>query len=264
VAVARDAVEDSSGRETVGSVLRACQLLGQFSAERPVITLAELTATSGFNKPTVHRLMSTLVEAGWVHRDHSGAYRVRMPMFTIGAAALAGFDLRTEARPELEALASDFGDTAFLMVPSAAGAVCIDRVEGGKPMVLAAVSIGSVLPYHAAAAPVAMAAFDSELRRRVLGDPLPAFTEMTHSDPEEFASHLDQVRAEGVSRSRNDYLNGVSAVAAPILGSRDSLVGTISLGGHSEDFTGTDGDVRAEAVRAAAKRLSDSLDAARL
>lgn len=176
---------------------------------------------------------------------------------------LAGFDLRTEARPELEALASDFGDTAFLMVPSAAGAVCIDRVEGGKPMVLAAVSIGSVLPYHAAAAPVAMAAFDSELRSRALRDPLPAFTEMTLSDPGEFASHLDQVRAEGVSRSRNDYLNGVSAVAAPILGSRDSLVGTISLGGHSEDFTGSDGDARAEAVRAAAKRLSDALNAAR-
>ncbi len=63
-----------------------------------------------------------------------------------------------------------------------------------------------------------MVAFDSELRRRVLREPLPAFTEMTQSDPGEFASHLVHVRAEGVSRSRNDYLNGVSAVADPILG----------------------------------------------
>ena len=42
--VVHEAVEDGAGRETVTSVLRACQLLGQFGAERPVITLAELTA----------------------------------------------------------------------------------------------------------------------------------------------------------------------------------------------------------------------------
>ncbi|MFR9730684.1 IclR family transcriptional regulator [Saccharopolyspora sp. MS10] len=259
----REAVEDGSGRETVGSVLRACQLLGQFGAERPVITLAELTAASGLNKPTVHRLMSSFVEAGWVHRDHSGAYRVRMPVFAIGSAALAGFDLRTEARPELEALASRFGDTAFLMVPSGAGAVCIDRVEGGKPMVLAAVAIGSVLPFHAAAAPVAMVAFDPELRRRVLAEPLPAFTGETFVDPAEFAAHLDEVRAGGVARSRDDYLQGVSAVAAPVLGSGGSLIGTISLGGHSDDFTGAPGDLRAAEVRAAAERLTGSLSTAR-
>lgn len=259
-----EAAEDGAGRETVGSVLRACQLLGHFSAERPVITLAELTAVSGLNKPTVHRLMSSFVEAGWMHRDHSGAYRVRMPVFTIGAAALAGFDLRTEARPELEALAERFGDTAFLMVPSGAGAVCIDRVEGGKPMVLAAVAIGSVLPFHAAAAPVAMVAFDAELRRRVLREALPAFTDATMVDPEEFAEYLDRARADGIARSRNDYLHGVSAVAAPVLGSGESLIGTISLGGHSDDFAGDAGDDRAEAVRAAARRLSTTLNAARI
>ncbi|MFF5986229.1 IclR family transcriptional regulator [Prauserella flavalba] len=263
--MAQEALQDgSAGRETVTSVLRACQLLGHFSADRPVITLAELTATTGLNKPTVHRLMSSFVEAGWVHRDHTGAYRIRMPVFTIGAAALSGFDLRTEARPELEALAQRFGDTAFLMVPSDAGAVCIDRVEGGKPMALAAISVGSVLPFHAAAAPVVMAAFDPEIRRRVLKGRLEAFTEETHIDPAALESHLERVRTEGISRSHDDYLRGVSAVAAPVLGRHGSLTGTISLGGHSEDFAGAEGEARAEAVRAAADRLSTTVRASRL
>ena len=118
-------------------------------------------------------------------------------MFAIGAAALAEFDLRAEARPTLEQLAKRFGDTAFLMVPEEAGAVCIDRVEGGKPLVVAGIGIGSVLPYHAAAAPVAMVAFDPQLRARVLAGPLPAFTARTHVNAEEFARHLDRVRADG-------------------------------------------------------------------
>lgn len=252
--------EDVVGsRETVGSVLRACQLLGEFGADRPVITLAELTASSGLNKPTVHRLMTSFVEAGWVDRDSAGAYRIRMPLFAIGAAALSGFDLRVEARPELEDLAARFGDTAFLMVPSDAGAVCIDRVEGGKPMVLAGVAVGSVLPFHAAAAPVAMVAFDPALRARVLVAPMPSYTEHTHVDPVEFAGHLDTVREEGVSRSRDDYLTGVSAVAAPVLGPGPALVATISLGGRSEDFAATEGEKRAAAIRDAAARLSGTV-----
>jgi DNA-binding IclR family transcriptional regulator len=257
--------EEAGGpRETVSAVLKACALLGYFGADRPVITLAELTAESGLNKPTVHRLMTTFVEAGWVSRDPAGAYRVRMPLFTIGAAALAEFDLRSEARPALEALAGEFGDTAFLMVPAEAGAVCIDRVEGGKPLVLGGIGIGTVLPYHAAAAPVAMAAFDPAIRTRVLTDPLPAFTSATHVDRAELAAHLDAVRLEGLSRSRDDYLTGVSAVAAPILGHGGSLVATLSLGGRSEDFAGADGESRAAAVRSAAARLSATVEAARL
>ncbi|MBC3191515.1 IclR family transcriptional regulator [Pseudonocardia sp. C8] len=240
----------------MGSVLRACRLLEQFGAHRPVITLAELTAASGLNKPTVHRLMTSFVEAGWVHRDPAGAYRIRMPVFAVGAAALAEFDLRTEARPALEDLAARFGDTAFLMVPSDAGAVCIDRVEGGKPLVVAGIGIGSVLPYHAAAAPVVMTAFDQAIRERVLAAGLAAFTETTYVDPVAFAAHLDEVRAAGVAVSRDDFLRGVSAVAAPVLGRDRALEATISLGGRSEDFTGPEGDVRAAAVRKAARRLS--------
>jgi DNA-binding IclR family transcriptional regulator len=250
--------EDAGGRETVGSVLRACALLSHFGADRPVITLAELTALSGLNKPTVHRLMTTFVEAGWVQRDTLGAYRVRMPLYAIGAAALAEFDLRTEARPMLEELAARFGDTAFLMVPAETGAVCIDRVAGWKPLVLAATRVGAVLPYHVAAAPVVMAAFDPEIRERVLAAPA---TAEKYPEVAEYAALLDQVRAEGIT-VRSDYLVGVSAIAAPVLDADGALVATISLGGGSDAFAGEEGTLRANAIRTAAATLSSTVGAA--
>ncbi len=251
----------ATSRETVGSVLRGCRRREHFGADRPVITLAELTAASGLNKPTVHRLMTSFVEAGWVHRDAVGAYRIRMPVFAVGAAALAEFDLRAEARPVLEDLAARFGDTAFLMVPADAGAVCIDRVEGGKPLVVAGIGIGTVLPFHAAAAPVVMAAFDSAVRERLLARELPAFTAATQTDPAGLVAHLEEVRASGVAVSRDDYLGGVSAVAAPVLGVDGVLVATVSLGGRSEDFTGAEGEQRAAAVVEAGRGLSTTVGA---
>ncbi|MFY0405511.1 IclR family transcriptional regulator [Solicola sp. PLA-1-18] len=247
-------------QETVGSVLRACRLLGSFGVDRPVVTLAELTADSGLNKPTVHRLMSTFVAAGWVSRDAAGAYRVRLPLFAIASAALGELDLRDHARGELDGLATGFGNTAFLMVPSEAGAVVIDRVEGGRSLQVAGLSVGTVLPFHAAAAPVVMAAFDDESRAALLARDLPSYTPLTLTDHDLLERRLAEVRDAGWASSHADYLSGVSAVAAPVTsGPSAELVATLSLGGPSDDFEGPALDERVAAVRVAAGRLSDSL-----
>ncbi|KAJ1683794.1 hypothetical protein LUZ63_020939 [Rhynchospora breviuscula] len=202
--------------------------------------------------------MSTFVEAGWVSRDAQGAYRIRMSMFVVASAALAEGDLRSLARPELEALARRFGDTAFLMVPADAGAVVVDRVEGGRSLQVAGLGVGTVLPFHAAAGPVLMAAYDDALRARLLAGPADPFTASTLTDPAALAARLDAVRADGVSTSRGDYLDGVAAVAAPILGRSGELVATLSLGGPEADFTGDGAHGRLDAVREAAARLTEA------
>lgn len=246
-------------RETVGSVLRACTLLGFFSAARPVVTLAELAVESGLNKPTVHRLMSTFVEAGWVDRDAQGAYSIRMPLFVIASAALADGDLRALARSDLEALAARFGDTAFLMLPADAGAVVVDRVQGGRSLQVTGIGVGTVLPFHAAAGPVVMAAYDDAIRRRLLAAPATAYTDATLVEADALEARLQEVRRDGGALSHGDYLDGVSAVAAPVLGRAGELVATLSLGGPSSDFTEAAGAERFTAVVEAADRLTQSL-----
>ncbi|MCH1868808.1 IclR family transcriptional regulator [Nocardioides sp. CFH 31398] len=249
-----------SERETVGSVMRACALLGLFSAARPVVTLAEMATESGLNKPTVHRLMSTLVEAGWVDRDAQGAYSIRMPLFVIASAALADGDLRALARSDLEALAGRFGDTAFLMLPADAGAVVVDRVQGGRSLQVTGIGVGTVLPFHAAAGPVVMAAYDDAIGRRMLASPAEAYTDATVVDPGSLEARLATVRRDGGTVSHGDYLDGVSAVAAPVLGRGGELVATLSLGGPSSDFRDAAGEERFTAVREAAARLTRSLE----
>ncbi len=230
--------EAGGNRDVVGAVLKACTLLGNFGSDRPFWTLNDLTSASGMNKTTVHRLMATLIQAGWVARTDEGAYRIAMPVFEIGSAALVKLDIRSAAKPFMSELASAFGNTAYLMVPAEQGAVCIDLLEGRNSLVVAGINIGSVMPYHAAAGPIVMLAHSQALRDRWITADLPAITDRTVTDPDTLIEHLDAVVASGYSLSNSDYLPGVAAVGAPIRGRDGSVVASISVGGRAEEFEG--------------------------
>jgi DNA-binding IclR family transcriptional regulator len=248
--------EGQPNREIVGAVLKACSLLEHFGTDRPIWTLNELTAASGMNKTTVHRLMATLIHAGWVDRTEDGGYRVAMRVFEVGSGALVRLDIRSAAKPYMVDLANTFGDTSYLMVPSDQGAVCIDKLEGHNPLVVAGISIGSVMPYHAAAGPIVMLAHSDDLRRRWLADDLPSFTDRTITDGALLATHLDEIRAAGYSVSNADYLAGVAAVAAPIFDRAGAVVASISIGGRVEVFDGETLDGKIDKVRTAAAAIS--------
>lgn len=248
--------ESQAGRDIVGAVLKACSLLEHFDVARPTWTLNDLTAASGMSKTTVHRLMTTLIHAGWIDRAAEGSYRVAMPVFEIGSAALVQLDIRTAARSFMVELAENFGDTAYLMVPAAEGAVCIDRLEGNNPLVVAGINIGSVMPYHAAAGPMVMLAYSEDLRQRWVQDGLPSFTDRTLTSAAELTAHLDAVKEAGYAVSNSDYLSGVAAVGAPIFGHGGSVVASISIGGRAEAFEGPALSEKTEHVREAAARLT--------
>ncbi len=248
--------EAPAGRDVVGAVLKACALLEHFGADRPVWTLNELTAASGMNKTTVYRLMATLIHAGWVDRTEEGAYRIAMPVFEIGSAALAKLDIRSAAKPFMAELATAFGNTAYLMVPAEQGAVCIDLLEGRNSLVVAGITVGSVMPYHAAAGPTVMLAHSKELRDKWVHDGLPAITDRTITDAGKLAEHLDEIAEAGYSVSNSDYLPGVAAVAAPILGRDGSVVASISVGGRAEEFEGEALAAKIEKVCTAGARIT--------
>lgn len=247
-------------RNYVGSLLKACRLLGYFSHEQPELTLAILAERSGLNKTTVHRLLTTLVMAGWLTRGEGNTYRLTMRVFQIGSIALAGTNLPTEAKPFLRQLAERFGDTAYLMVPSGTVAVCIDSVTGDSPVRVNAVSIGTSLPLHAAAGPITMLAYRPDLLEAVLESPLASFTEHTATTRADLEGRLAVIRENGYGESDRDYLAQVAAVAAPVFDSSGSLIATLSLGGTADSILGTRRDEIVAAVVEGAQGLTARLN----
>lgn len=230
-------VTDIDPKNIVGSIIKGAQLLELFSVDRREVSLAEFVSEAGYNKTTTYRLLQTLVTVGWLVRSANGGYRLGAQMLVLGAIARADLDLRNEAIPFMRRLADELGDTAFLMVPGPQGAVTIELSVGTNPVQVHGLSVGSVLPYHAAAGPVVLAAFSPAIEARVLRGKRKVFTDKTATSEGKLRTKFAEVRERGYSLSMEDYMGGVCAVGAPVLNAEGEAVAALSVGGPTHRFT---------------------------
>lgn len=107
----------------VGVLDKAVSVLRQ--AARGPCTLAELQAGTGIPRATVHRLAAALCAHGLLRRDAAGRYDLGADLAALGRVAATRFPLAALARPALEALRNDTGETVQLYVPEGAGRRCV-------------------------------------------------------------------------------------------------------------------------------------------
>src|SRR4029079_14277285 len=104
---------------------------------------------------TVSRQLGTLVESGYAeHEPETGRYRPGIRLVHIANLVLLKLDVRGVARPQLEALVDDTGETATLSVAGDPDAGTIVFVRGahyvqgvtqlGRPSVAHATAAGKV------------------------------------------------------------------------------------------------------------------------
>ena len=108
---------------------RALRVLDAFAEVGGDAGTNELARATGINASTVSRILATLAAAGYVQHDPAtGRYRIGLQVLRLSSHALGGLDLRAAARPHLDALVDETGETATLSVPGDPDAVTIDYV----------------------------------------------------------------------------------------------------------------------------------------
>src|SRR3546814_20704444 len=89
-------------------------------------------------KPTIHRLLTDLVDAGFVDKLPWGRYQVGMRLFELGTLARGPATLRSLALPHLHSLYRDTGYTVYLTVTDQGHAVQIERLPApNRPQIQA-------------------------------------------------------------------------------------------------------------------------------
>jgi len=205
----------------------------------------EIARRTGINASTVSRLLATLASARFVeHVSASGRYRLSLRLIELGNAVLGRLDLRELARPHLQALVRETGETATLSAPGEHDAITIDFAHSSS-VVQSVAQLGRPSVGHATAAGKVMLAFgDVELP----SEPLTAFTARTISTRAALARELEHVRERGFAEAREEREEGLAAIAAPVRDSAGALAGIIGLQGPAPRFD-------AVAVRVAAPIL---------
>jgi DNA-binding IclR family transcriptional regulator len=237
------------------AALRAIRLLKLFSNEKPEMTLAELSKTSGLNKTTTHRLLRALQSESLIERNPAtSAYSLGPGLMALGVQALASSDLRRRVRPILRSLANESGETATLEVPVESSMLILDEVAGGH-VIQAAGNVGTIWPLHATSTGKAFLAFDENGLER-LADDLPSLTGNTLVHKDMFQRQLMDIRKRGYAISVDELEDGFTAVATVIRGALGDVQAALSIGGPTRRISAARRAELGTSLCQAAARLS--------
>jgi len=222
----------SSRRELVGTLERGLAVLEALAEHAGVQgrTLTEISELVDMNVSTTSRILSTLLEWGYVRRL-GDRYGLGLRTLGLGKALLGNLDLRQEARSELEELSHDVELTCHLGVLDRGEVVYIDKVEPSTPFQMRS-RIGERMPAHCTALGKAALAFSpATVVTSILAGPLNAQTRKTVVKPDELRRQLQEIRRLGYAIDDEENEEGVRCVGGPVFDHRGHLIAAISVSG---------------------------------
>ncbi|KKM09794.1 hypothetical protein SY88_16465 [Clostridiales bacterium PH28_bin88] len=232
--------QDREGTQAIRSVRRALEILSSFNADKPEWNLLELSEHLGMHKSTIHRLVLSLCDGGFLERNPSTKkYRLTLKLVELGTLVLSQMDLRKEAFPYLQELSDRVGETVHLVVRDGADAIYIEKVE--RPNAVVRYSrVGKRLPLYCTAVGKVLLAGrpDEEIRSIVSASSPVALTSNTLTDKEALYEHILRVRSWGFATDNEELEYGLQCFAAPIRNHRGEVVAAVSISGSPVRFQG--------------------------
>jgi IclR family acetate operon transcriptional repressor len=217
----------------VAAVERALAVLDALGDSGSELGTNEIARRTGINASSVSRLLATLAGAGMVeHVEATGRYRLGLRLLQLGNAVLARLDLREIARPHLQALVDETGETATLSAPGEQDAFTVDFIQSAATVQSVARVGRPSIPHATATGKVLLAFGETPLPP----GPLTAYTERTITDRSALEEELDKVRRAGYATAAGEREPHLNAIAAPVFGARGELAALLGVQGPASRF----------------------------
>jgi IclR family acetate operon transcriptional repressor len=240
----------------VQSVDRAFELLEVLAEAGGELALSEIAASSALPLPTIHRLVRTLVNRGYVRQLPSRRYALGPRLINLGERA-SGM-LGDWARPWLTDLVEALGETTNLSMIDGNRATYVAQVPSRHSMRMFT-EVGRRVYLHCTGVGKALLAQrgDDEVLELLHRAGMPAQTAHTIVDPDTLLAQIRQIRQVGYALDDGEQEIGVRCVAVPVLGGPSSYA--ISVSGPTARMTAELVDRAVPIMRTAAKELSSDL-----
>ena len=218
----------ASGDGTVG---KALEVLDQVAAFGRPVRFSEILAQSAFPKPTLYRFMQTLTNQQMLAYDpERQTYSPGVRLVRLAHAAWEQSTLAPVARPHIDALSKEVGETVHLAQLDNAQVLYIDKRNAGQPVEMYS-QAGKVGPAYCTGVGKVMLAFlDHETAEAVIAQQsFHVFTKHTLDTPDALRVELNNIRDNGYGFDREEHEPGIICIAMPILTDAGRVLGALSV-----------------------------------
>ncbi len=224
-----------------GTIGKACDVLDQVAAFGRPVRFAELLDNSSFPKATLYRFLQSLTHQRMLSYDPDRqTYAPGLRLVRLAHDAWTQSSLAPIARPFLDALSQETGETVHLAQLDSSQVLYVDKRNAAQPVEMFS-QAGKVGPAYCTGVGKAMLAHldDEALTKAVSQQSYHRFTDKTLTSEQALRADLELIRQRGYAIDDEEHEPGIICIACPILTSGGRMLGAISVTGFTErmDFT---------------------------
>jgi DNA-binding IclR family transcriptional regulator len=220
---------------------------------RRPMKITDIADQAGISPSKAHRCLVSFIRGGFIQQDdETGLYSMGPVTLEFSLSCLATIEPISLASREAENLCVETGQTVAVAVWGSLGPTVVRWEQPARPLMVNA-GLGSVFPLYRSATGRVFAAFmPPEVIRTYLHT-------IGESEQQARTETIERVRKRGVARAEGDFMEGMSAFAAPVFDDRGRLVLTMTALGYKASFDHCWNGAVVTALRAAAERVSLAL-----
>lgn len=213
----------------VRAVERALQILECFDDRHPERGVSEISEEIGLHKSTTHRILTTLLNFGYIERASDGQkYRLGLRLTDLGFKVIQRMDLRREALPFMTQLSEELDEACDLSIFDHGRVFYVEVLQSHHALTVAAVP-GQRLPAHCTASGKV---FLAHLSEDVLNDAwrrMKSYTPNTITSLDQLKEQLAVIKQQGYAIDDEEYEIGLRAVSAPVFNRGGEILAAVSI-----------------------------------
>ena len=221
----------------VPAIEKCFSILALLAKEKRPFGYNEIVRNLNLNKSTVFNILHTMNDLDILEKGPDNLFRMGPRLFLLGNAAAGQSELLQTVHPYLESINKEFKLSAFFGILSGQEVIIFDKADGANRIKISS-EIGMRIPIFAGVAGKALLAQLPEAAiDKILSENTPEqYTARTIIDKAAYKREIQGIRKEGIAYDREEYIEGLMAVAVPLKTHREDLQATIWAVGLKQDF----------------------------
>lgn len=221
---------DNAPTSSIQVIDRMTALLEAITTRAEPASLKFLSAETRLHPSTAFRILNALAKHELVERTGVGRYTLGVKLLRYGSYVHGKVDLLREAKPIMEWLRSQIGETVNLAVCEGDEVVYVERAISSRMMRVEQV-IGSRAPLHVTAVGKLFLAEGGEkaCREYAQRTGLPRYTPNSITQATKLWAQIENVSKQGYAIDIEEAEQGVACIAVPVYDRPGNMLASLSI-----------------------------------